>query len=74
MRGIASLSFEKSELFGGFDPAFYAAYRGAVAEEPGYTTRSLLYRHYHLLNHYNLFGGGYAGQARDMIEQLLAQV
>ncbi len=38
----------------------------------GCETRSLLYRLYHLLNHYNLFGGGYARQSQLVIERLLA--
>ena len=32
-----------------------------------------LYNLYHVLNHANLFGGGYARQARAIIEHLLAQ-
>lgn len=32
----------------------------------------IIYNLYHVLNHYNLFGAGYLGQARRMIEKLLA--
>jgi fructosamine-3-kinase len=32
-----------------------------------------VYNLYHILNHYNLFGGGYAGQAQRMIGSLLAR-
>ncbi len=63
-----------TELFGGFDDRFYQSYRLAWPWDSGYPTRKVLYNLYHVLNHYHLFGGGYAGQARDMIEQLLAQV
>jgi protein-ribulosamine 3-kinase len=63
-----------TELFGGFGGDFYAAYREAWALDPAYRTRKTLYNLYHILNHLNLFGGGYLGQARGMIEQLLAQV
>jgi fructosamine-3-kinase len=31
----------------------------------------LLYDLYHILNHYNLFGGNYQGQANNMIDRLL---
>ena len=63
-----------SELFGGFAPDFYAAYRAAWPLDPGYATRKALYNLYHLLNHANLFGGGYAAQAARMTAQLLAQI
>jgi fructosamine-3-kinase len=63
-----------TELFGGFGPAFHAAYREAWPLGPGYAVRKTLYNLYHVLNHLNLFGGGYLGQARTMIERLLAEL
>jgi fructosamine-3-kinase len=63
-----------SELFGGFAPAFYAAYREAWPLDAGYATRRTLYNLYHILNHANLFGGSYAAQAHRMILQLLAEL
>lgn len=63
-----------SELFGGFAPAFYAAYREAWPLDPGYAARKTLYNLYHILNHANLFGGGYVAQAQRMLSQLLAQL
>jgi len=63
-----------TELFGGFPKRFYDAYREAWPLDPGYGTRRTLYNLYHILNHFNLFGGGYAGQAQRMTEQLLAEV
>ncbi|NCA69541.1 MAG: fructosamine kinase family protein [Sphingobacteriia bacterium] len=63
-----------TELFGGFAPDFYAAYREAWPLPPEYTTRKMLYNLYHVLNHLNLFGGGYLAQSRGMIERLLATV
>jgi fructosamine-3-kinase len=59
-----------TELFGGFPSAFYAAYRQAWPLDPGYKQRKTLYNLYHILNHYNLFGGGYEGQAINMFENL----
>lgn len=59
-----------TELFGGFDDRFYQSYRGTWDIDPGYTTRKVLYNLYHVLNHFNLFDGGYAAQAMDMIERL----
>ncbi len=63
-----------SELFGGFAPAFHAAYREAWPLDAGYAVRKTLYNLYHILNHANLFGGGYAAQAARMAAQLLAHL
>jgi protein-ribulosamine 3-kinase len=63
-----------TRLFGGYGREFYAAYEGAWPLEPGAAARVPLYNLYHVLNHFNLFGGGYGGQAEDMIERLLAEV
>ena len=62
-----------TRLFGGFGEAFYQAYQAAAPSAPGWQVRAELYNLYHVLNHANLFGGGYARQARAMIERLLAQ-
>lgn len=59
-----------TELFGGFPSAFYEAYRQAWPLDPGYRQRKTLYNLYHILNHFNLFGGGYEGQAINMLENL----
>ena len=61
-----------TRLFGGFGAAFYRAYEAAAPCPPGAELRGELYNLYHVLNHANLFGGGYARQARAMIERLLA--
>lgn len=63
-----------TELFGGFGNAFYDAYRESWPLAPGYATRKILYNLYHILNHLNLFGGGYLGQASAMIDRLLAEI
>ncbi|MBW4697387.1 MAG: fructosamine kinase family protein [Aphanocapsa lilacina HA4352-LM1] len=63
-----------SELFGGFPESFYRGYRRAWPLAPGYERRKMLYNLYHVLNHYNLFGGGYASQANRMIRQLLQPI
>ncbi len=63
-----------TELFGGFGPAFYDAYRAAWPLDAGYAARRDLYRLYHVLNHYNLFGGGYGAQAGRLIRSVLAEL
>lgn len=60
-----------TELFGGFPARFYDAYREAYPLDEGYEHRKILYNLYHVLNHGNLFGGGYINQAERMIGQLL---
>jgi protein-ribulosamine 3-kinase len=63
-----------TELFGGFSADFYAAYRGAFALDAGYEVRKQLYNLYHVLNHFNLFGGVYASQAETLMDRLLAEI
>lgn len=63
-----------TELFGGFPEAFYAAYRAHTPLDSGYRVRKTLYQLYHVLNHANIFGGGYAAQAARMMEALLSEV
>jgi len=63
-----------TELFGGFPATFYAAYREAWPLPPGYAGRRDLYQLYHVLNHDNLFGGGYGARARALTETLLRRV
>ena len=62
-----------TELFGGFGPAFYEAYDAVWPVDSGYAVRKNLYNLYHILNHLNLFGGGYRAQAEHMMERLLAE-
>ena len=62
------------ELFGHPGEDFFAAYRESFPIDPGYGLRRELYNLYHILNHANLFGGGYAGQALRMTRGLLAQI
>jgi len=63
-----------TELFGGFSSAFYSAYNASYPLDVGYKTRKILYNLYHILNHLNLFGGGYLGQAERMTDQLLSEL
>ncbi|MGB5395678.1 MAG: fructosamine kinase family protein, partial [Gammaproteobacteria bacterium] len=52
----------------------YAAYNTAWPLDAGYSVRRTFYNIYHIINHLNLFGGGYRGQAISMIEQVLAEL
>jgi len=61
-----------ARLFGGFDSGFYAAYAAAWPPDPGAAGRVALHQLYHVLNHLNLFGGGYLRHALALTDQLLA--
>lgn len=73
-RGDREAELAMTELFGGFDPEFYAAYRQHAPLDPGYGTRRHLYNLYHVLNHLNLFGDAYLEQVLSMIKRLLAEL
>lgn len=59
-----------TELFGGFDRAFYAAYERSWPLDAGYPRRRPLYQVYHVLNHLNLFGAAYLRRAEAMLGAL----
>ncbi len=69
--GDREVDIAMTELFGGFPTAFYRGYNDICAIEEGYKRRKALYNLYHILNHFNLFGGGYASQANRMMEQII---
>ena len=60
-----------TELFGGFPAAFYDGYNEAWQVDSGYQQRKSIYNLYHVLNHFNIFGGGYANQAQRIIGQII---
>ncbi len=59
------------ELFGSPGQRFFETYQELFPIDRGYRLRRELYNLYHVLNHFNLFGGGYAAQAQAMIRRLL---
>jgi len=62
-----------TELFGGFSSAFYDGYNALFPLDSGYASRKPLYNLYHILNHFNLFGGHYQQQAGQIFQALLKQ-
>ncbi len=68
--GDAETDLAMTRLFGGFAEAFYRAYADVRRPAAGERERLPLYELYHLLNHANLFGGGYVAQAIDRIGKL----
>lgn len=58
-------------LFGRPTSRFFEAYDAAFRREPGHERREAVYQLYHVLNHANLFGSGYLGQARALLTRIL---
>jgi len=58
-------------VFGGFSGDFYDGYNSEWPLPEGHEKRRVIYELYHILNHEVLFGGGYANQARGMIDRIM---
>lgn len=69
--GDREVDIAMTELFGGFPGAFYRGYNQAWQLDGNYQKRKNLYNLYHILNHFNLFGGGYGSQALRMMEEFV---
>jgi fructosamine-3-kinase len=72
--GDREVDLAMTELFGGFPPSFYQGYRDTWPLAEGYSQRKVLYNLYHILNHFNLFGGSYFNQAERMMNQVIKMV
>ena len=70
-RGDREVDLAMARLFGGFPESFFAGYEGRWPLPPGHGRRLEIYNLYHLLNHANLFGGGYWRQAQARIDALM---
>jgi fructosamine-3-kinase len=68
--GLADVAM--MQLFGGFPAVCFEAYfeRRATDEGARVDRRIAVYQLYHVLNHVNLFGRGYARQARSLLDRL----
>lgn len=71
--GDAEADIAMTHLFGGFDPAFHRAWRDSAPTRDELLRRDL-YNLYHVLNHWNLFGGAYESHAHALMRRLLATV
>ncbi len=68
--GHGEVDLAMLSLFGAVPDSLYRAY-GINPRDPDFQHRARLYNLYHLLNHFNLFGGGYAGAVSDTAAGLL---
>ena len=57
--GHHEVDIAMSQLFGGFDNAFYNSYFSTIPQDKNTATRIELYQLYYLLVHLNLFGSSY---------------
>jgi protein-ribulosamine 3-kinase len=69
--GLREADLAMTEMFGRLPQEFYSAYQEVFPTQPGYTERKDIYNLYHLLNHYNLFGGPYLEQADQTVRSFL---
>ena len=67
--GHREMDLGMSRLFGGFDHRFYEAYHDSYPLEPGWQERLEYCNLYPLMVHVNLFGGGYAGSVKSILQQ-----
>lgn len=70
-RGDREVDLAMAQLFGGFPEPFFRGYQAEWPLAMGHERRRGIYNLYHLLNHANLFGGGYWSQAEGCIKELL---
>jgi fructosamine-3-kinase len=57
-----------TKLFGGYPEEFYRSYNENYPLKDDWQYRENIYKLYHVLNHLNLFGRGYYGQALSLIK------
>ena len=67
--GHREMDLGMSQLFGGFDRMFYEAYERHYPLEKGWQQRMDYCNLYPLMVHVNLFGSGYVGSVRAIIEK-----
>ena len=60
-----------TKLFGGFRKEFYEEYHRIFPIKNGFEKRIIIYNFYHILNHANMFGGGYLKQVKDYVKAIL---
>ncbi|OUW82503.1 MAG: hypothetical protein CBD74_07065 [Saprospirales bacterium TMED214] len=69
--GCPEAEFGMLMLFGACPASFYDSYQQVFPMNAGWQRRVNVYVLYHLLNHLNLFGGGYHGQCQQIAGEIL---
>lgn len=65
------LDLSMTMLFGEFPQSFYKSYNQTYPLQEGWEERIDIYKLYHTLNHYNIFGGGYGNQSIEILKKYL---
>lgn len=65
--GHDEMDLSIATMFGGFSAGFYTAYHEIIPKAPGFEERQRLYRLYHTLNHYYLFGVSYRQECLELM-------
>jgi len=60
-----------TKLFGGFGNEFYEEYHKIFPIKKNFENRIIIYNFYHILNHANMFRGGYLNQVQDYVKAIL---
>ncbi|GJQ08744.1 hypothetical protein GpartN1_g535.t1 [Galdieria partita] len=69
--GDREVDIAMTELFGRLPEDFYVAYNDEFPLTEGYEQRRIVYNLYHVLNHFNLFGGMYGRKAKGMMQEIM---
>ncbi len=68
--GNREVDIAMTKLFGGFSKQFYEGYEQVWKLEESFFKKIDIYNLYHLLNHANLFGGGYKTQCMESLKKI----
>ncbi|MCB9063368.1 MAG: fructosamine kinase family protein [Halobacteriovoraceae bacterium] len=68
--GHSEVDLAMTNLFGGFDSEFYISYQEILPINSGHHERFKVYNLYHVINHFNLFGGSYFNHAMKILESI----
>ena len=68
--GDADADIAMTELFGGFSESFYQGYWSVRNKSKNYLLKKEIYNLYHILNHAQIFAGGYRTQAIEIMKKL----
>jgi len=71
--GHREIELAFTQMFGGFDRDFYAAYHEAYPLDPGYDERVPIYNIYPHMTHVNLFGTSYLSGVESVLSRYLGK-
>ena len=69
--GHDEFEFGMIELYGNVGSKFFDGYRKVISEKDGFDQRVKLYKLFHLLNHWALFGPSYQPLSLNLLASLL---